>query len=263
MAIENFKPTLWEGALIANFHENSIIEGMTTKPSDVKGNKIIFNRVGAGKLKDYTGTIAWDEISTSPIEMTFTQKKYFAFAVDDVDKVQLKADVMKATTAEHGAVIAETIDSYVLGKAITGAGVKLKSVELTNKNAYDTIVDLGTALSKNKVPKSDRYVIVNSEVLGLLSKDTRFTANPDILANGVVSNAKINGMNVISSEEIGAKNIICIHKSAMGFAKQIDEVEAMRLQTSFSDGIRGLTVYDCVVLRKEAIATIPYTFPVA
>lgn len=259
MAIDNFKATLWEGALLLNFHENSIADLITTKPSNVKGDKIIFNRLGNGKLKDYEGSIAWDEITTTPIEMTFDQKKYFAIMVDDVDRVQLVKDVMKDTTAEHGALIAETVDSYVLGKMIKGAGTKLGPVSLSKNNVYDKIVDLGTALSKKKVPKSDRYVIVNAEILGLLSKDDRFTRNPEVLANGVVSNSKINGMTVISNEEVGSKEILALHKSSTGFAKQIDEVEAMRLQSSFADGVRGLVVYDSVTLRKECLASLSYT----
>lgn len=110
MSVENFKPTLWEGALIANFHSVSIADVLATQPAEFKGNKVIFNRVGAGTLKDYTGTVDWDDIETTPVEMTFDKKKYFAFALDDVDKVQLKADVMTSTTQEHSALLAEQYD---------------------------------------------------------------------------------------------------------------------------------------------------------
>ena len=110
MSVDNFKPTLWEGALIANFHSVSIADVLATPPSEIKGDKVIFNRIGAGTLKDYTGTVDWDDIETTPVEMTFDKKKYFAFALDDVDKVQLKADVMTSTTQEHSAFIAEQYD---------------------------------------------------------------------------------------------------------------------------------------------------------
>jgi hypothetical protein len=265
MAVANFKKTLWEGALLANFHSTSIADVITTKPSQKDGEKIIFNRVGSGTLKDYTGSIAWDEINTTPVEMTFTQKKYFAFALDDVDKAQLVADVMRATTAEHGAILSETIDSYVITKAIAGVGTGNTigsagtPVPASVSNAYDNIVDLGTKLNKKKVPKSDRYVVINSDYLGLLSKDARFTSNPNVLVNGVVEGQKINGMQVVVSEEIAAGKVVALHKSAIGYDKQVSEMEALRLQTAFADGIRGLTVYDTVVLRPEAIAVLNYS----
>lgn len=270
MAVENFKKTLWEGALLANFHSVSISDAITTKPSSVAGEKIIFNRVGAGTLKDYTGTVAWDSISTTPVEMTFGEQKYFAFSLDDVDKAQLVADVMQDTTAEHASVLSEIIDAHVLTKAISGAhadnkiGTTASKIQITSVGkAYDYIVDLGTKLGKKKVPQVNRFVAINNDYLNLLQKDDRFTKNPEVLANGIVTNAKINGMTIVVTEEVGAGKVVALHKSATGYAKQINNMEAMRLQGSFADGIRGLAVYDAVVLRPEAIATLDYDIALA
>ncbi|GAA0679064.1 hypothetical protein [Clostridium cadaveris] len=264
MSVTNFKATLWEGALLANFHSVSVTDAVSTKPTKIQGNKVIFNRVGAGTIKDYEGTIAWDEINTTPIEMTFNKKKYFAFSLDDCDKVQLVADVMGATTAEHAAVLAETYDKdfyTVLAagvKSTNKIGTSSSKKDISSVNVYDYIVDLGTILSKNKVPKADRYVTVDAEILGLLSKDRRFTPNPNVLANGVVEGQTINGMKVVCSEEKPVNQIVAHWKGAIGAAKQLDEMEAMRLQTSFADGVRGLCMYGSKVLREEAIAVLFY-----
>lgn len=264
MSVQNFKATLWEGALLANFHSISIAEALSTKPSEIQGAKVVFNRVGSGTIKDYSGTISWDEISTTPVEMIFDKKKYFAFSLDDCDKVQLKGDVMTATTQEHSAVMSETCDkdffTELAGgvKAANKIGSSTSKKDVSSANVYDYIVDLGTILSKNKVPKTDRYVTVSSDILGLLSKDRRFTPNPVVLENGVVEGQKINGLQVVQSEELPANQIIAHYKGAIGHAKQISEVEAMRLQTSFADGIRGLCMYGSKVLREEAIAVLFY-----
>lgn len=264
MSVANFKATLWEGALLANFHSVSVADAVSTKPTKIQGNKVIFNRVGAGTIKDYEGTIAWDEINTTPIEMTFDKKKYFAFSLDDCDKVQLVADVMGATTAEHAAVLAETYDKdfyTVLAagvKSTNKIGTSSSKKDVSSVNVYDYIVDLGTILSKNKVPKADRYVTVDAEILGLLSKDRRFTPNPVVLQNGVVEGQTINGMKVVCSEEKPVNQIVAHWKGAIGAAKQLDEMEAMRLQTSFADGVRGLCMYGSKVLRDEAIAVLFY-----
>lgn len=262
MAVDNFKPTLWEGALIANFHSVSIADVLATAPSEIKGNKVIFNRIAAGTLKDYVGKVDWEDIETTPVEMTFDKKKYFAFALDDVDKVQLKADVMTATTQEHAAILAEQYDKDFFAALLAGTTILIGSSgtkkKVTPANAYDYIVDLGTALSKKKVPKANRFVTVNADYLGLLSKDRRFTSNPAVLANGIVQGQVINGMQVMCSEELPANVVIANHKSAIGAAKQINEVEAMRLQGAFADGIRGLCVYGDKVLRNDASAALYY-----
>lgn len=43
-----------------------------------------------------------------------------------------------------------------------------------------------------------------------------------------------------------------------GAAKQLSKMEAMRLQNSFSDGVRGLCRYGAKVLIPEAIAVLNY-----
>ena len=203
MSVQNFKPTLWEGALLHNFHSVSTADAVCVKPSEINGNKVIFNRVGAGTIKDYEGTIEWDDINTTPIEMTFDKKKYFAFSLDDCDKAQTKADVMSANTAEHSALLAETYDKdfYTTLSGNVKASHKIGSAsskkKVTQVSIYDYIVDLGTILSKAKVPKTERYVTVDAEILGLLSKDKRFTDNPQVLVNGVVNGQVINGMQVV------------------------------------------------------------------
>lgn len=264
MSVQNFKPTLWEGALLHNFHSVSTADAVCVKPSEINGNKVIFNRVGAGTIKDYEGTIEWDDINTTPIEMTFDKKKYFAFSLDDCDKAQTKADVMSATTAEHSALLAETYDKdfYTTLSGNVKVSHKIGSAsskkKVTQVSIYDYIVDLGTILSKAKVPKTERYVTVDAEILGLLSKDKRFTDNPQVLVNGVVNGQVINGMQVVCTEEKPAGIVIAHHKSAIGAAKQLDKMEAMRLQSAFADGVRGLCMYGSKILRDDGIAVLYY-----
>lgn len=114
-----------------------------------------------------------------------------------------------------------------------------------------------------KVPKTERFTIINSQVLGLLSKDDRFTKQPVILENGVVEGQIINGSQIVVSEEIhntsGKYKILALHKSGIGHGKQLNETEAQRLQNSFADGVRGLMVYGAGVLRPEALAVLTAT----
>lgn len=265
MAITNFQPTLWEGALLYNFHNMAIGDIITTMPASVQGSKVVFNRIGAASIKDYTGAVEWDAISTTPVEMTFDKKKYFAIALDDCDAVQLKAPVMNDVTAENAAAMAEAYDSDILEAAAAGAasamtiGSASTKKSVTPQLAYDYIVDLSTLLSKKKVPKANRYCVVNAEYLALLSKDKRFNSNPTVIANGVVEGQTIASMQLVASEELPANKIIALYKGAIGAAKQVDEVEAMRLETSFSDAVRGLMRYGVKALRDDSIAVLNYT----
>ncbi|EJQ14733.1 hypothetical protein [Bacillus cereus] len=268
MSVSTFIPTIWEARLMANFHKRSIADLITTTPTKIEGNKIIFNRVGAVNVKDYNGTIEWDDTNPSKVEINMDQQKYFAFKVDDVDAVQAAGDLIDPHTQEAGAVLQETVDTFVLG-LYKGAhkthtiGSDSSPIELSPKNAYDYIVDLNTILNIKKVPKTERFTIINSQVLGLLSKDDRFTKQPVVLENGIVEGQIINGSQIVVSEEIhgtgGKYKILGLHKSAIGYGTQLTETEAQRLQNSFADGIRGLMVYGGDILRQESIAVLTAT----
>jgi hypothetical protein len=199
--------TVWEARLLANYEATSIAEVITTAPTNIEGKTMKFNKAGNVEVKDYKGTVNWDDVETSAVDVNMDQAKYFAFKVDDVEAIQSAGDLVDGHVQNASSSINEVTDSYVLG-LYTNAhegnviGTDAEPVTLNKGNVYDYIVDLGTKLSKNKVPKNERYVTVNAEVLGLLSKDDRFTRNPNVLENGVVEGQKVNGLQVVVSEEL-------------------------------------------------------------
>ena len=249
MAITNFIPTIWEARLLAKFHERSVAEVITTAPTKIEGNKIIFNKVSDVAIKDYEGSVSFDDLTTSKVELPLDIKKYWAFKVDDVDAVQAAGALIDPHVAEAAAGLQEATDLAVFTEALK------TSNEVTGEKAYDIIVKANTQLNKNKVPKSDRFIVINAEVLEDLHLDNRFTSAYTILENGVMEGAKINGVQLVFSEELNAGSyaILALHKSAIGFGKQLQETEAMRLQNAFADGVRGLQVCGVKILREEAV----------
>lgn len=251
MAITNFIPQVWEASLLRKFHEGSIAEVITTAPTKIEGNKIIFNHVSDVAVKDYNGTVSFDDLTTSKVELDMDKKKQFAFKVTDVNAIQAAGDLINAHTDEAGAKMQEEQDKIVLTEVLTTEN----TVERKDENAYDLIVKCNTALNKKKVPKSNRFAVINSELLENLQLDPRFTANYTILENGIIEGAKINGTQLVLSEELngGTAAIAVLHKSAVGYGKQLDKVEALRLESDFADGVRGLVVSGAKILRPDAV----------
>lgn len=263
-----FLKTVWESKLLKNYHNTSVANVITTPPTEVTGKTITFGNVGAVSVNEYTGTVNWETTTPSTIDLTMDQQKYFALQFEDIEKVQSAGELIDPHAKEASAQMNEAADSYVLGlytgvheDNVIGDDTNPKALDKTN--VYDYIVDLGTKLNKKKVPKSDRFVIINSDVLGLLSKDDRFTKQPQILDNGVVEGQKINGMQVVVSEEVaevsGKYKILALHKGAVGYGKQINKLESMRLESAFADGVRGLMVYGASVLKPEGVACLTAT----
>lgn len=256
----NFVRTIWETRLVKAFENVSALDMITTKPSEMTGSSVVFNRIAAGNIKDYEGSVEWGDIDTVPVTMTFDFKKYFADKVKDIDKAQTNLSLVDEFSVAQANKVGSAADAYAYSKFAAGAGTKLSTVTVDAPEAiYDAIVDLGVALGKKNVPIADRYVVIGWDALGLLQKDKRFTHNPDVLANGIVNGQKINGMAIIVSANAPANTLMALYKGAVGFGKQIDELEAMRLQSDFAYGVRGLTVGGAAVLNADGVATVDYT----
>ena len=256
MAVTNFIPQIWEARLLAKFHERSIADIITTSPTKVEGNKVIFNKVSDVAINPYSGTVNFEDLTTSKVELTLDNKNYWAFKVDDVDAVQSAGDLIDPHVEEAGYGLQEATDKFVLTEALKTSN---KVSKAGDEKAYDLIVKANTFLNKKKVPKAQRFAVINAEVLEDLQLDARFTLQYTILENGIIEGANINGTQLVFSEELneGTFAIVVLHKSAIGYAKQLEETEAMRLQNSFADGIRGLQVDGVKTLRGEAI--VKYT----
>lgn len=256
MAVTNFIPVLWESRLLAKFHERSITDLITTRPTKVEGNKVIFNKVSDVTISPYTGTVNFEDLTTSKVELELNNKNYWAFKVDDIDAVQTAGDLIDPHVEEAGYGLQEATDKFVLTEALKTTNKVTKS---EGDFAYDLIVKCNTALNKKKVPKAQRFAVINAEVLQDLQLDARFTKEFKILENGIIEGANINGTQLVFSEELntGTYAIVVLHKSAIGYANQLSETEAMRLQNSFADGIRGLQLDGVKTLRDEAI--VKYT----
>ena len=251
MSVKTFIPTIWEARLLAKFHERSVGELITTAPTKIEGDKIVFNHVSNVSINPYTGTVNFEDLTTSKVELPMDVKKYWAFKVDDVDAVQSAGNLIDPHVSEAGYGLQEATDKLILDEALRTENTVTKN-EL---KAYDIIVKCNTELNKKKVPKADRFAVINAEVLEELNLDARFTANYTILENGIIEGGDINGTKLIFSEELNEGNyaVVVLHKSAIGYGKQLEETEAMRLQSSFADGVRGLQVDGVKTLRPDAI----------
>ena len=268
MSVESFKKEIWETALIEEYSRISLVEVITTPPSSVEGKTAHFNIIGDVTVDDYDESnpnLTWEGLSTTGIDLTYDKKKKFNFSVKDVDKVQIAGELMQPALRTASEKLKKTIDTDVFNEIVDGFTVKIgnkttdKKTISTPEEAYDYIVDLGTELDNNDVPEDGRYVCAKPEFVNLLAKDKRVLDNTQVLPNGVVQGMLVNGMQICKSNNVPTGVVIATNKLATGFGKQIDEIEALRLQNDFADGVRGLTVYGQKTLRPKSSAILYYT----
>lgn len=288
MAITNFVPELWSAAVQMPF-DKALVFGQPTVVNrkyegEIKqmGDTVNVTTISDPTIKTYdkSSDIDIDDVSDANIKLTIDQGDYFAFRVNDLDRVQAAGDFQSPATQRAGFGLKDAVDKFIAkqferaaGTGVTQGGPKhaLGDIEVWNgvgdkgglTEAYGVLVELANALNTEEAPTDGRYVIINPDFLSALQYDPRFSrvdasGTSETLRNGIVGRAL--GFDVLVSNN-AADGLICAGiPEALSFANQLTEVEAMREQKRFADVVRGLNVYGAKIFHPEGLATAKCTF---
>jgi len=274
MALENFIPTIWSARLLENLQKSLVYGQGTVVNRDYEGeirdvgDSVRINAIGSITVSDYskdTDINAPEVLQDASLLLTIEKAKYFNFAVDDVDRVQQRPKVMDAAMREAAYALRDAADQYIASVMVAGAGVAhgtdaSPTVLDTAAKAYEMLVDIGTKLDEQNVPKEGRWIIVPPWIYALFLKDSRFvsagTAQTDrVLANGEVGRAA--GFTILESNNVPVSSskyrVLAGVPQACSFAEQIMKVEAYRPEKRFADAVKGLHVYGAKVVRPQAL----------
>lgn len=293
MAIDNFVPELWEAAVQEPF-DKALVYGQSTVVNTKyegtireKGDTVHVTSVGAPTIKEYDKSkdIEIEDLDDETTAMVIDQGDYFAFRVNDVDRVQAAGNFESPATRQAGIGMRDKVDRYIAG--LIQPGVKTanklgrtvivdgepREATAGQSYAYHVLVKLREILDGESVPTDGRFVVVNPTFISCLLLDRRYTdlsaAGTDAgLRQGQVGRAT--GFDVLVSNNVpkvggsgSDKNDLVIAAGvpdAISFANQINSVEALRSGTRFADDIRGLNIYGAKVFRPEALATATVSF---
>ena len=201
--------------------------------------------------------------------LTIDQSDYFAFKVNDLDKVQAKADLTGNFTNSAAYNMALNVEKYISGLMDKAATAPAKTISVTTpSDAYLAVVEARKRLDKQNVPTEGRWIVVSPDFYALLLQDSRFIegteAGHNTLLNGVVGS--VSGFTVVESNNVptvsgkpSKQSIIAGTNAATTFAQQVNKVEAMRMQDDFADMVRGLDLYGGLVVRPECLTKVVLT----
>jgi len=273
MAVSTFIPTIWSArllmhldkALVAKSFFNTDYEG---EISDM-GDTVRINQIGAINIFDYvrnTDMTTPQETATAAQDLIIDQGKAFNFQIDDVDRVQMRGDLMDAAMERSAYALAETEDTFLFNllDAAVPAANKAPASIASPEEVYEVLVKLRTIMVKNNVPYAGRVAALPPDAVAMLLKDERFvgtggTEAESRLVAGLVGRAA--GFDIFEVNTTpGDKTIIAGHPLASTFASQIVKTEAYRMEKRFADGVKGLSVYGAKVLVPKALASSVLTF---
>jgi N4-gp56 family major capsid protein len=231
------------------------------------GDRIHFHSFADLTIGTYTKdstTLTYENLTDSRVTLLIDQSKYFAFRIDDINAAQMRPKIIDAAADRASYQLAQVADAYVAG-LYTGASSSnpdnvIEVTQATAANVYSKFVGLAQRMDENNLPAEGRYAVIPPWILALLRQDNTFVtqAKPDVVLNGQVG--QIAGITLLVSNNVPVTgtptddyHIMAGVENAIGYAEQIVNLEGLRLEGSFADGVRGLHLYGSKVLQPEML----------
>ena len=269
MAILNFIPQLWSATIMDTLRKTHVF-GKVCRcefEGDIEnvGDSIKISGIGEIDVGDYVteaagGTdITVQTLSDAGVVMTIDQAKYFAFRLDDVDKLQANANLMQAAASKAAYRLKDTADSRIntVMKAQNG-------LTTTTDGSVDTatiisdVAEMYLALDEVNVPDEEKWIIlapwmvVKLQLAGIVhAEDLKGNIN------GFVTNQL--GFDIFKSNNLTATAPLAGSYGAVAYAEQIIKTEAYRVEKRFSDAIKGLHVYGVKVIKPNELVEGSWT----
>lgn len=211
--------------------------------------------------------ITYTSLAPKSQDLVIDQKKFFAFKIDDVAKVQSNMDIMEAHLVNAKKAIEEVQDSYLLAMHTDVAesntiGSESSPITLDKSTIYEHFVKLSLALKNSDAVHTGvrPWVVINPNIESYLLQSPEFikayNVADETLRDGAIG--RIAGMDVLVSTNLtdidNKYYVLAGTNDAITFASQLAKIESLRDKDSFSDLVRGLYLYGAKTVQPKALA---------
>ena len=282
-----FIPQVWAGKILENFYNATVFGDIanTDFEGEIKsfGDTVVIRGVPTITINDYNigQKLTYQQPEKADTELSINKAKYFAFAIDSVDRVQSDLRLMDLWSKDAGEGMKVSIDTNILANVYTSAsadnagatagklsgsqslGVAGTAIVPTASTIVSYIVSHGTVLDEQNCPQEGRYIVLPAWACAMIKnsdlKDASLAGDgTSILRNGLVGmidRFKVYSSNSLTINGAGSDeaNIIAGHKKAITFAAQMTDMETLPNPDSFGQLIRGLNVYGYEVVQPTLL----------
>jgi len=268
MSLDNFIPEIWSGELLVAFRKAHVFAPLVNRQyeGDVrdKGDVVRITTPAPIAVNAYSGTVTYETPLSAQQSLLIDQDFYWAFDMDDLEKVQANVELMRPFMEEAGYALADTVDTNIAA-LYTASGLSDTALTIaTAADNYPAYVTAAQKLDEANVPRTGRWVVISPAGYGALLKTAQFTAATQlgdaVIRTGAVG--QVAGFNVYVSNNLvldTTRKYMYGTNSAITFALQHSMVEPVRREGSFKDAVRGRHVWGRKVVRPSALGVISAT----
>ncbi len=281
-----FNASAFSKLLVKNFDQINVMFPLVSTDYEGEiqgiGSTVKVRTLGSITMGSWTknGTVSYQDLAPATEDMTISDAQYFAFKVDDVDKAQndlsaLNLYAKRAAVSLNNTVEAKCLSVYASAHAnnkITGASsaaITLTSASADTTDVYTLLVKARANLVKLNVPLIGAWAVIDPDTTSLLLNDTKRFIKASDMSDAMIRQGNLSGVveqpgfigrcagfNVFESNAVpqagGAKFLPYGVPGAINYAAQIRQVEALRLETTFANAVRGLLLHDAKVFNESS-----------
>jgi len=269
MSVKNFIPTIWNDRIFQGYDENFVFAALSNRSYEGQvsafGDSVRINEIGDMSAGVYSGTVTYTDVDDAQKVLLIDKQYYIAKTLDDVDAVQVKPKLMGEIGRKMGIGMADVIDTSIAALHAE-AGIKDGTTgspdEVLSTTILHKISEMSQAFDENNVPQDNRVMVVHPwfvHKLRIAGLNTQ-TTNEPLYSKGFVG--EVLGWDVYQSNN-------CAHDSStwyanyffragdtIALAEQLKDVEAVRREATYGDGLRTLAVWGVKVMAPESLGIL-------
>lgn len=242
-----------DGVIWNNKYEGDPKAGAVKIPvRDTETTVVSYNRQN-GAEKSYT--------AGGYIDLVLDKDKAVNEVIDGYEADAVPDNIVADRIDSAGYSMALQINEDGTAELLDKATVKGQTAVLSKDNAYDRFVDIGTAMTKAKVPANDRWALVSPDAMNKVRKSPEFIAasalGDEVKQTGAVG--MISGFTVFEDATLPDNvNFICGHKDWCCRVREWKkEVHLQDLNGSGSyigaSAVQGRMIYGHKVTKSAAV----------
>lgn len=280
MAYNNFKAKIWANEIMTDLTRNLVFGAdCVTKYSGSitnKGDTVRIPGVAKPTITSFAANqkvtlSSPEEVADTSVSVVADHVETFNFGVDDIDQAQGADGLVRVLTTEASEEMANKIDAFLGGLSANKQAVKLYSAGTTpwTISTSNVLTVIDTALEKlyeNDVNPSTTITITVSPKFFTIFRQAYIkldTDNSAMLKNGKVAqygNAIIRMSNNVYKDSNSYDFIQVKTQRALALVKSTPHVEPYRVESQFTDAVKGFVIYGGQIIRPKEMVNIVATY---
>ncbi|MBQ9847874.1 MAG: hypothetical protein IJO64_02295 [Clostridia bacterium] len=224
-----------------------------------RGDSVVFVGLNDPTVYDYEGTVTYEDIDDSSLQLLIDQDKAFSFKIKDIEALRSSIGLEDSQTKRASYLLKNEVDSYVFS-LYKEAGNDAGSIEVTPSNVLSTIAYMKQVLEEANVPDGRTWIVVPPFVkTKLMLAGIKFQINNGVNGTGAVAFTDELGCDIYVSNQLAKNNsgetiMLAGSYSAIAYAEQVLETQVLdRLENSFDKAVRGRLVFGAKVIKPNEL----------